>query len=461
MVFIHPGGFVGGSAGEDAYDGGRMATKGVTVVSFNYRVGAFGFATHPSIGANFGLLDQQEALAWIRRNIRRFGGNQRNITLYGASSGAVSARWLMATPPSTWNFNRVILQSGGFDAPLSLAPCISYRKAQKYTELLFDKLGTRDPTVLRRMPMRAVLAASHSIYMEKCGNTAITIPQAFVWAPVFDGVTFVSTSLDHVPQYVPLLLGCAVSETQYSFRPGRFPSREDLETWINHHCGASSQKVLDCLRSYKGGDNDFAERFATTLFFFEPCMATAYNYHYKGGRTVYVYHFAKGRQTMPGGREGASHTRDIPYVFENLPRLTDVYQWDVEDGQIANKMQSAWVAFARSGEPRCREVGDWRPFPYATKSFGSDLPADADMVLGELVQILLIERRNRLFGPNPAENPGLETLQEEPDEEMDDQEMFDESMFSEDPMFPEDPTFFEDAMFSEDPMFSEDSMQLG
>jgi len=78
MVWIHGGGNLGGAGSEDAFDGAHLARHGVTVVTFNYRLGAFGFLAHPSIGANFAVLDQVAALSWVASNIAAFGGDPHN-----------------------------------------------------------------------------------------------------------------------------------------------------------------------------------------------------------------------------------------------------------------------------------------------------------------------------------------------------------------------------------------------
>ncbi|KAF2167016.1 hypothetical protein M409DRAFT_22455 [Zasmidium cellare ATCC 36951] len=398
IVFIHAGSFICGSGSDKACDGGRMAYLGATVVTFNYRVGAFGFVAHPELGANFGLLDQQAALAWVRRNIHRFGGDENNVTLCGASSGAVSARWLMSTPAASWNFDRVILQSGGFDPTLSTYPCLSYDQATRLTGSLFDKLGTHDTEELRLIPMKTVKEASSLLFSEHCRNSILQIPQTFVWAPVIDGATFFDISLEHCPLHVPLMLGCNTYDAQYSIMPGQGPPKDMLARWAERYCGASSQRVIDCLEKYEGDDSDRAERFATALYFLEPCFATAFRYHDGGRRRVYLYQFNAGRSKFDGTRENAWHTVEIPFVFGNLPRFKDTYLFGDQDGRASEQMLQAWMAFARSGEPRCELVRRWAPFPNSTALFGNRVDKADLKVITELLNIMLKERGDQLFG---------------------------------------------------------------
>lgn len=97
MVWIHGGGNLGGAGSEDAFDGEELAQNGVTVVTFNYRLGAFGYIVDPNIGCNFGVLDQIAALRWVANNIREFGGNPDNVTIFGESAGAQAVRYLFSS----------------------------------------------------------------------------------------------------------------------------------------------------------------------------------------------------------------------------------------------------------------------------------------------------------------------------------------------------------------------------
>ncbi len=107
MFWIHGGGFKAGFGGEARHDGGRLAQKGVVVVTINYRLGDFGFK-----GGNYGLRDQIAALRWVRRNIARFGGDPARVTIFGESAGGMSVGALMVSPLARGLFQRAILESG-------------------------------------------------------------------------------------------------------------------------------------------------------------------------------------------------------------------------------------------------------------------------------------------------------------------------------------------------------------
>ena len=120
MVWIHGGGFVAGSSSEPRQDAGNLSKKGVIVVSFNYRLGVFGFLALPGLSreseqgasGNYGLLDQVAALEWVKRNIAAFGGDPANVTIFGESAGSESVSALMASPLARGLFRRAIGESG-------------------------------------------------------------------------------------------------------------------------------------------------------------------------------------------------------------------------------------------------------------------------------------------------------------------------------------------------------------
>ena len=129
MLWIHGGGNFAGSSGEAIFDGAQFAQHGVVLVSANYRLGVFGFFAHPELTAesthhasgNYGLMDQIAALKWVHENIAKFGGDPRNVTLFGESAGALDINVLMTSPLTKGLFARLIGESGPVVAPPSLA----------------------------------------------------------------------------------------------------------------------------------------------------------------------------------------------------------------------------------------------------------------------------------------------------------------------------------------------------
>ena len=129
MVWIHGGGNFAGASSEPIFDGESLARRGVVLVSANYRLGVFGFFVHPELTAeskhhasgNYGLMDQVAALQWVRDNIAKFGGDPRNVTIFGESAGSLDINILLTSPLTKGLFTRLIGESGPVVAPPSLA----------------------------------------------------------------------------------------------------------------------------------------------------------------------------------------------------------------------------------------------------------------------------------------------------------------------------------------------------
>ena len=167
MVWIHGGGFVAGSSSEPRQDGGNLSKKGVIVVSFNYRMGVFGFFAHPELtkesehnaSGNYGLLDQVAALEWVKKNIAVFGGDSDNITIFGESAGSLSVSALMASPLTKGLFNRAIGESGAF---FGLTRSMKSRAEAEKTGIEFAQsaFAMTSLEALRAMPAQKILDAA-------------------------------------------------------------------------------------------------------------------------------------------------------------------------------------------------------------------------------------------------------------------------------------------------------------
>jgi para-nitrobenzyl esterase len=159
LVWIHGGGFTGGSGASALYRGARLAERGdVVVVTINYRLGILGFLAHPGLAdpeaggaqGNWGLLDQVAALGWVRDNIAAFGGDPSNVTIFGESAGGMSVSDLLTMPAAGGLFHRAIAQSGPPSA-------IAMARAEESAAKLMAELGVSDPARLRDVPVEALL----------------------------------------------------------------------------------------------------------------------------------------------------------------------------------------------------------------------------------------------------------------------------------------------------------------
>lgn len=354
MFWIHGGGNLGGGGCEDAYDGSSLAAKGVTVVTFNYRLGAFGFLAHPDVGANFGVLDQLAALSWVRANIAAFGGDAGNVTAFGESAGAVAVRTLLSSPAARNLFHRAVMQSAGFEPP-AFAPPWSYERAQAAAEKLFEALGSRDLNVLRRVATAEVGRLSH----ELCGVIPVpgkvTTPANLVWMPVLDGQIVHASGYPGWPVEVPLMMGCTENEARYFIKPaGTYPAQA-VVGMASVFCGPKRDKVLRLLERDGGTPYESLDKLFTTAIWTEPASETARKFA-ELGRHVYCYHFNRRAPGSITSQDLAKHTSEIRYVFGNL--TSDGY-YDAVDEALSAEIQESWISFARDGIPRRKDGSAW------------------------------------------------------------------------------------------------------
>jgi para-nitrobenzyl esterase len=361
MVWIHGGGNLGGSGSEDWYDGAALARRGVTVVTFNYRLGAFGFLAHPAVGANFAVLDYVAALEWVKANIAAFGGDPDNVTIFGQSAGAVAVRTLLSCPQARGLFHRAIIMSAGFER-FSFAPGWSWERASAAGEALFEQLGTSDIEALRRLPAETLKLASHDLsgIFPKPGH--VHTPANLVWMPVPDGTIVFDDGFPGWPEDVPVMFGCVENEARYFIRPGGDYSWELVEAMAKALAGPRAGDVLALLRDETEDPYVALDRLFSGVIWIEPALATAKRFA-AIGRRFHYYHFARASPGARASNELVKHSAELRYVFGTL---TQDGAYDATDATISGEMMSAWTAFARDGNPRRPDGSAWPRYPEMT-----------------------------------------------------------------------------------------------
>ena len=370
MVWFHGGGFLGGAGSEDATDGSRLAAMGVTIVSLNYRLGAFGFLAHPDFGANFGLLDQIAALRWVQENIAAFGGDAGCVTIFGQSAGAHSVRKLLTTRYSQGLFHRAILQSGGFESP-AFDVAWTYARTAAASNELVTRLGGGTPDELRAVPAEALKRASHQLcgVIPKPGQ--ITTPANLAWVPVDDEDVLRADDGIGSMATVPVLMGFTRNEARYFLKPGQPRDEKMLEAMTRAMGGEQSPALLLVLGALDGDLYDRMDKMFTNTIWTEPALATSRMVSAINPR-LYGYRFDRVSPGMRKSNELAKHTAEIKYIFGNL-HPSDGY--DDMDASLSIWMQEAWIAFARTGTP-CGVNGE--PWPAYTLESEFGLVIDAD-----------------------------------------------------------------------------------
>nr|WP_280358289.1 carboxylesterase family protein [Nocardia otitidiscaviarum] len=355
MVFVHGGGFVTGSTRAALYDGSAFARDGVVLVTVNYRLGIPGFLDLEGAPANRGLLDVLAALGWVRDTIATFGGDPENVTVFGQSAGATLVGALLAAPDAKGLFHRAIIQSGNGTG------AFTPEQAQRVTAAAAAVLGV-EPTVeafaaIADERLLAILPALSGLDLHTATATdpLVGLSPFSLVLPVqpADGLA------DGPASEVELLIGTNTEEGRlYVVPAGTLESTTEADLLaVTDRAYADPETALAELRADRPNAGPGELRSAVlsdTLFWAGTARMARAHARISGGRT-HVYSFGF-RSTALRGRLGAAHAVELPFVFDTIdePRLRGdtglLGPGDVPVG-LAAQMHSAWVAFARTGDP--------------------------------------------------------------------------------------------------------------
>jgi para-nitrobenzyl esterase len=362
MVWIYGGGMVAGGTSEPRQDGHNLAKRGVVVVSMNYRLGVFGFFTHPELAAesehkaagNYGLLDQTAALAWVQRNIASFGGDPENVTIFGESAGSFSVSAQMASPLAKGLFHKAIGESGGGFYSHGLPFKSVEEREQEDAKFAESTLGVKSLADLRAVPAQKLLDAA---LKKQDGETE------FRFSPDVDGY-FLPSPIPEIfakgqQNDVPLLAGWNRDEGHFSPTAGVSPTvsaKETAEKEFGSHA-AEFLKVYpaktdtDAARSLSDFDGDQFIAYSTWKWL-EAQKTT-------GKAPVYRYRFDFEVPADPKNNHPATayHSAEIEYVFGQLDWKP--LPWRAEDRALTEQMRKYWTNFARSGDPNGAGLPKW------------------------------------------------------------------------------------------------------
>ena len=314
----------------------------MVLVSINYRLGVFGFLTHPElskespnhVSGNYGILDQIESLKWIKKNIAQFGGDPDNVTIFGQSAGAGSVKVLCESPLARGLFNKAIIMSGGglntgasgragaggpggaggFGGRGGFGP-VSPEQAELQTKEVMDWAGLTNLDRMRAASTEIIYTVG-SLYSAATGKTA-----RITGAPIVDGYvslqSFDAAATNNKLANVPYMIGYTLNDMN------------------NMSAGIA---------------------------------AFALNRENVGGK-AYAYEFARPLPT--DGRDnvlkGAFHSSDLWYVFKSLQ-----HSWRPNtpgDWQLSEVMLTAWSNFAKNGDPNGKNAGKWTPYTKENPKF--------------------------------------------------------------------------------------------
>lgn len=373
MVWMHGGGYAAGSGGWDVWDGMNLAAKhDVVVVTVNHRLNIFGFLYLADLGvekyataSNVGIVDLIAALEWVRDNIAAFGGDPVNVTIFGQSGGANKVTTLLGMPAAKGLFHRAIVQSG------TGGTGISRGDAMESASALLSRLGLRPNQLdeLQTMTTRQVLALTAAGGGGRGG--ANQVPLRLV--PVVDGRTLPAGSFNpaapEVSADVPLLIGYNETETTFFFAQTYYDPLDDaaLRASVKQSLrtdDAAADHVIAVYRKSRPSASSLDISFIVASE--ASALATGGNLMAErkaavGKAPVYKYYF-QWYSPVREGKLRAMHCMELPFVFETVEAARPLVGTGKNQSVLADRMSTAWAAFARTGNPNHRGLPSWAPF---------------------------------------------------------------------------------------------------
>ncbi len=377
LFWIHGGGFTTGSGSQALYDGGALAERGdVVVVTVNYRLGALGYLALPGADANVGQLDQIAALRWTCDNIRAFGGDPEQVTIFGESAGGMAVATLLGMPDARGLFRAAIPQSG------AAHNVHSRESSARVTAQFLAALGesSADLAKLRSLPVAQILAAQSALIAERRALGALA------FCPAVDGVTLPKPPLEAVREGaargVALLVGSNRDESKL-FRLGVAESaslsEESLAKRVRSGLSmlradeSHTARVIETYRQARNGrasvePGELLDAIESDRTFRLPAIRLAESQRPHEPRT-FMYFFT-WESPARRGTLGSCHALELPFMFGTLSAPTmDRFAGKGPDADaLSVRMMDAWIAFARSGRPSHASLPEWPAYDSAKRA---------------------------------------------------------------------------------------------
>ena len=324
-MWVHGGGYTAGWGFEPEMDGEAWAERGVILVTINYRLGIFGFLTHPFLSAenengvsgNYGTLDQVAALKWVYNNIAQFGGDPENITIFGQSAGAMSIKNLVTTSLTGNMVKKAIIQSGGGISGRAIIGGADLQAGMEANKAIFDWGGYDTLEKMRAASTEEIFTLA-SRYAQETGTyarlTSSPVVDGYVTSESFDDAALAGRIKD-----IPYMIGFTMNDMGA--------------------LGAGIEKFCEVREA--------------------------------AGKPAYAYEFARplpDSEENPHPLKGAFHSSELWYIFHTLSRSDRPFT-DVDD-VLSNQMVDAWTNFAKYGNPNGADGEQiWTPMTSDSKKY--------------------------------------------------------------------------------------------
>ena len=368
MFWIHGGANAGGTASSPLYKDGTLVKHGVILVTVNYRLSIFGFFAHPGLtkesahhaSGNYGLMDQLAALQWVNENISRFGGDPKNITVFGQSAGAQDTSLLMSSPLTKGLFQKAIIQSGSGINPT--LPTLS--ESEKNGEALAAVLKTPAGDAIAYLRSLTVSELLAGVATQDPSKPPFIAPNVDGWILTQSPDKVFSTNQEPP---IPMMIGTTAREFPFS------APVDQVRQFIQNVTGDLAQRAFTLygLADNKTGTDDplygsAGDQWFADLIFRCP-VTTQAAWHSKLNKLTYQYELT---HAIPGQEnQGAIHSADLPYVFGYYPKTGNISGgFNEVDFKLADLIESYWTNFAKTGNPNSTNLPNWSEFG-ATQNF--------------------------------------------------------------------------------------------
>lgn len=355
LVWIYGGGFVNGGSSPAVYDGSQFAKRGLILVSFNYRLGRFGFFAHPALTAasqaeplgNYGYMDQIAALEWVKRNVGAFGGDPGNVTLFGESAGGGSVLTMITSPLAKGLVHKAIVQSGGGRG--SLMPARDLAGAEKAGIAFAKSAGIADEgpaalSALRKLPADAVVAG---------------LNMASMMAPTYSGPFVDGKVVVEAPDAaylagrgakVPVVIGATNADIGW-------PRGRTMDELLKPYAEDRERALAAWDPAGKGDVKEAGSAMASDAMMVEPSRHFA-RIVASTGQPAYEYRFSYVAESMRSRWKGAPHATEIPFVMDTV-RARYGNELTAADEKAAAVANAYWANFAKRGNPNGPGLPEW------------------------------------------------------------------------------------------------------